>query len=115
MFFRKFSLLLAAFLLLSIAVLPSSSGADDALFVRAQGEIERLWSGVLGCAESGDVFTVRNRFDGFESTQGESVPAGVSNDYSECGKRALRNTGSRILVDTIEDALRQGGLALFDE
>ena len=115
MFFRKFSLPLAAFLLLSIAVLPSSSGADDALFVRAQGEIERLWSGVLGCAESRDVFTVRNRFDGFESTYGESVPAGGSSDYSECGKRALRNTGSRILVDTIEDALRQGGLALFDE
>ena len=51
LFFRKFSLPLAAFLLLSIAVLPSSSGADDALFVRAQGEIERLWSGVLGCAD----------------------------------------------------------------
>ncbi|MCY4053563.1 MAG: inverse autotransporter beta domain-containing protein [Hyphomicrobiales bacterium] len=43
------------------------------------------------------------------------MPAGGSSDYSECGKRALRNTGSRILVDTIEDALRQGGLALFEE
>ena len=118
LFFSKFSLPLAAFLLLSIAVLPSSSGADDALFVRAQGEIERLWSGVLGCAESGSSFTIQNRFNGSESTYGGgggSLPAEGSSDYSECGKRALRNTGSRILVDTIEDALRQGGLALFDE
>ena len=68
LFFRKFSLPLAAFLLLSIAVLPSSSGADDALFVQAQGEIERLWSGVLGCAESGSSFTIQNHFNGSEST-----------------------------------------------
>ena len=27
----------------------------------------------------------------------------------------LRATGSRLVIDTIEDTLRQGGLALFDE
>ena len=42
------------------------------------------------------------------------MPTGVSNDYSECGKRALRNTSSRILVDTIEEAVRSGGVSLFD-
>ncbi|MCY4048128.1 MAG: inverse autotransporter beta domain-containing protein [Hyphomicrobiales bacterium] len=115
MFSRKLLLPLGAVLLSGLTGAASSSGADDVLFVRAQGEIERLWSGVLGCAESSSSFAIRNRFDDFESTYGESVPAGGSSDYSECGKRALRNTGSRILVDTIEDALRQGGLALFEE
>ncbi|MCY4034134.1 MAG: hypothetical protein OXF29_00580, partial [Hyphomicrobiales bacterium] len=82
------------------AGLSSSSGADDALFVRTQAELERLWSGVLGCAESDDPFTIRNRFNdsgGFEDAGGGAVPAGTSRDYSECGKRALRNASSRML------------------
>ncbi|MCY4049616.1 MAG: inverse autotransporter beta domain-containing protein, partial [Hyphomicrobiales bacterium] len=100
------------------AGLSSSSGADDALFVRTQAELERLWSGVLGCAESDDPFTIRNRFNdsgGFEDAGGGVVPAGTSRDYSECGKRALRNASSRMLVDAVEGALRGGGLALFEE
>ncbi|MCY4053570.1 MAG: inverse autotransporter beta domain-containing protein, partial [Hyphomicrobiales bacterium] len=100
------------------AGLSSSSGADDALFVRTQAELERLWSGVLGCAESDDPFTIRNRFNdsgGFEDAGGGAVPAGTSRDYSECGKRALRNASSRMLVDAVEGALREGGLALFEE
>ena len=118
LFHRRLSLLLGAVLLSGFAGLSSSSGADDALFVRTQAELERLWSGVLGCAESDDPFTVRNRFNDsgdFEDAGGGAVPAGTSRDYSECGKRALRNASSRMLVDAVEDALRGGGLALFEE
>ena len=118
LFFGRFLFPLVAFPLLSIAVLPSSSGEDSDLFVRSQSEIERLWSGVLGCAESDDTFIIRNRFNdssGFEDAGGGAVPAGTSRDYSKCGKRTLRNTSSRILVDTIEDAVRSGGVALLDE
>ncbi|MCY4035597.1 MAG: inverse autotransporter beta domain-containing protein, partial [Hyphomicrobiales bacterium] len=114
------SLLLPAgvFLLLSVAGLSSSSEADESLFVRSAQQLERLWGGVLGCAESDDPFTVRNRFDGsggFEDAGGGAVPAGTSRDYSECGRRALRNAGSRMLVNTVENALREGGFALFKE
>ena len=52
---------------------------------------------------------------GLEDDGEASVPTGTSRDYSQCGKRALRDTGSRILVDTIEDAVRSGGVALLDE
>ena len=52
LFSDKFSFPLVAFLLLTLGVLPSSSGADDSLFARSQLEIERLWSGVLGCADA---------------------------------------------------------------
>ncbi len=54
---------------------------------------------------------IRDRLD---DDSGSSVPTGTSSDYSQCGKLALRNTGSRMLVDTIEDALWQGGLAFND-
>ena len=110
----RFLLPLAAFLLLTIGVLSSSSGADDSLFVRSQSQLERLWSGVLGCAESGDAFTIQNRFNS-DGANGGTVTAGAAGDYSQCGKRALRDTGSRILVDTIEDAVRSGGVALIGE
>ena len=106
------------FLLLSVAGLSSSSEADESLFVRSAQQLERLWGGVLGCAESDEPFTVRNRFDGsggFEDVGGGAVPAGTSRDYSECGRRALRNAGSRMLVNTVENALREGGFALFKE
>ncbi|MCY4047981.1 MAG: inverse autotransporter beta domain-containing protein [Hyphomicrobiales bacterium] len=112
MFPHKLLLPLGA-LLLSGLVGASSSGAQDALFVRTQGEIERLWSSALGCAERGSSFAIRDRFNGSESTYG-SLPAGGSSDYSQCGERALRNTSSRMLVDTIEDAVRSGGLSLFN-
>ena len=81
-FAGKFSFPLVAFLLLSIAVLPSSSGADGALLARTQGEIERLWSGVLGCAESGSSFTIRNRFNGSESTYGGGGGGIIANGES---------------------------------
>ena len=79
--------------------------------------LDSLWSGVLGCAEQHGSFAVRNRFDdsgGLEDTGSGSVSAAASRNYSECGKLALRNASSRILVNSIEDALREGGLA-FDE
>ena len=118
LFHRRLPLFLGVLLLSGFTGLSSSSGADDALFVRTQAELERLWSGVLGCAESNEPFTVRNRFNdsgGFEDAGGGAVPAGTSRDYSECGKRALRNASSRMLVDAVEGALREGGLALFEE
>ena len=39
---------------------------------------------------------------------------GVSSDYSECGKLALLSASSRMLVETIKDSLRQGGLAFSE-
>ena len=111
---RSFLLPAGVFLLLSVAGLSSSSEADESLFVRSAQQLERLWGGVLGCAESDEPFTVRNRFDEEGDAQ-TSVSTGGSNDYSECGKRALRNASSRMLVDAVEGALREGGLALFEE
>ncbi|MCY4049009.1 MAG: inverse autotransporter beta domain-containing protein, partial [Hyphomicrobiales bacterium] len=111
---RSLSLSMGAFLLLSVAGLSSSSEADESLFVRSAQQLERLWGGVLGCAESDEPFTVRNRFDEEGGTQ-TPVLTGGSNDYSECGRRALRNAGSRMLVNTVENALREGGFALFRE
>ena len=111
---RSFLLPAGAFLLLSVAALSSSSEAEESLFTRSAQQLERLWGGVLGCAESNEPFTIRNRFDKEGEVQG-SVPAGASRDYSECGKRALRNASSRMLVDTVENALEEGGLALFKE
>ena len=101
-------------MLLSVAGLSSSSEADETLFVRSAQQLERLWGGVFGCAESNEPFVIRNRFDEEGEAQ-SSVPAGTSRDYSECGKLALRNASSRMLVDTVEDALQEGGLALFQE
>ncbi|MCY4054252.1 MAG: inverse autotransporter beta domain-containing protein, partial [Hyphomicrobiales bacterium] len=111
---RSFLLPAGVFLLLSVAGLSSSSEADESLFVRSAQQLERLWGGVLGCAESNEPFTIRNRFDEEGGTQ-TTVPTEGTNDYSECGRRALRNASSRMLVDAIEGALREGGLALFEE
>ena len=116
------SLLLPAgvFLLLSVAGLSSSSEAEDALFVRTQAEIERLWSGVLGCAESDEPFTIRNRFNDsggleLEGVSDGAIPTGTLCNYSECGKRTLRNASLHMLVNAFEDALRGGGLAFSAE
>ena len=107
---RSLLLSAGAFLLLSMAGL--SSEADEPLFVRSVQQLERLWGGVLGC--------VHPREDGtrptFETTlEGTGAPSVVNHDYAECGKRALRSTSSRMLVDTIEDAVRSEGVALFDQ
>ncbi|MCY4052316.1 MAG: inverse autotransporter beta domain-containing protein, partial [Hyphomicrobiales bacterium] len=101
-----------AFLLLSIAGLSSSSEADEPLFMRSAQQLERLWSGVLGCTHPGE----GEPRSTFETTfDGGGAPSAIQHDYVECGKRALRNTTSRMLVDTIEDAVRSGGVALFEE
>ena len=103
-----------ALLLLSVAgLVSSSSGADDALFARAQGELETLWSGMLGCADGHKHFTPRNRLDdsdNLDGTGGGVVATESDADYSECGRRALRVASSQILLDNIEDSLRQAGL-----
>ena len=109
---RSLLLPTGAFLLLSVVGLSSSSGADEPLFVRSAQQLERLWSGVLGCThpEKDDTRPT------FEATlENIGAPSATDHDYAECGKRALRNTSSRMLVDTIEDAVRSGGVALFDK
>ena len=112
---RSLLLPAGAFLLLSAAGLSSSSEADEPLFTRSAQQLERLWSGVLGCAERDDPFTVRDRFHDSGGADDEAVPGEPSLDYSRCGRRALRNTSSRMLVDTVEGAVRSGGVALFDQ
>ncbi len=112
----------AAFLLLAVSDLSSSSSSraeDGFWFAHSQSSLEQLWSGVMGCADVASPPPppppnqyIRDRLD---DDSGSSVPTGTSSDYSQCGKLALRNTGSRILVDTIEDAVRSGGVALFNE
>ena len=116
LFSGKLLISLIAFLLFASSELPSSSKAEDGFWLtRSQSGLEQLWSGVLGCTESTDSFAIRNRFNDSEDTNSGAPSTGASIDYSECGKRALRNTSSRILVDTIEDAVRSGGVALFSE
>ncbi len=100
------------FLLLSVAGLSSSSEADEPLFVHSAQQLERLWGGVLGCTHPGEDDTRPT----FETTlENTGAPSAVRHDYAECGKRALRNTSSRMLVNTIEGAVRSGGVALFSE
>ena len=116
LFSRKLLLPFVAFLLLAVSELPSSSKAEDGFwFTRSQSDLGQLWGGVLGCAEGADSSAIRNRLDDSENANEESVPTGTSRDYSQCGKHALRNTGSRILVNTVEDVVRSGGVALLDE
>ena len=118
LFYRKLLLPLGAVLLSGFAGVSSSLGASDALFVQTQAETERLWSGALGCAGRVAPFTAPNRFSnfgGFENAGGGAIPKGILNDHSQCGEHALRDTGSRMLVDAVEGALREGGLSFFDE
>ena len=97
-------------LLLPFALPPSSSGADDVAPWRSALDMERLWSGVLGCADAGDDGqAVQNALAGGYAT------GGARRDYLDCGTRALRATASRMLVGTIEDSLRWGGLRAFDQ
>ena len=108
-FFRR-ALWSACFVLLfPLALLSSSSEADDIAPWRSVLDLDRFWSGALGCADAGD--------DGEavkSALAGGSVPDGVQRDYLDCGARALRAEASRMLVDTIEDSLRWGGLHAFD-
>ena len=112
-FARSLALLIPAVLLLSIVGLSSSSEAQRP----DQLQLDRLWSGVLGCADRHDSLAVRNRFDSPDSLENigdDAIPAGASSNYSECGKLALQSASSRMLVEAIEDSLRQGGLAFSE-
>ena len=100
-------------------VVAASSQADEALFSKSSQALESLWSGVLGCHDAGDTqgFVPRDLYnsDGI-STDASGVPGDTGRrDYSECARQSLRNTASRMLVDTIEDAVRTGGVALLEE
>ena len=101
-----------AILALSFGGLSSSSDshADESLFARPNAAFKQVWSGALRCAVRGDDDAAVE-----QALESGSVPAKESRNYSECGRQALRNTGSRIIVDTIEDVLHQGGLAVFEE
>ena len=111
-FWRTVLLSAGIFILPSVSGLSSSSEADEPLFMRSAQQLERLWGGVIGCAHPGG----DDSRGTFETTlNGGGVPSAVEHDYVECGKRTLRNTSSRMLVDTIEGALEQGGVALLGE
>ncbi|MCY4033559.1 MAG: inverse autotransporter beta domain-containing protein, partial [Hyphomicrobiales bacterium] len=97
-------------LLFPFVLLSSSSEADDIAPWRSAVELERVWGGVLGCADPGNDEEAMRK-----ALAGGSVPyGGVRYDYLDCGTRALRNAASRMLVDTIENSLRYGGSNLFD-
>ena len=109
-FFRTFLVVGMFALLFPFVLLSSSSEAEDIAPWRSALDLDRLWSGALGCADAGnDEEAVTN------ALAGDSVPGGVQRDYLDCGTRALRAAASRILVDTIEDSLRWGGLYAFDQ
>ena len=111
LFSGKLLLPLVAFSLLAVSDLSSPSKAEDGFWLaRSQSGLEQLWSNMLGCTDTPPL--IRDRLG---EDRESSVSAKTSSDYSQCGKRALRNTSSRILVDTIEDVVRAGGVALFSE
>ncbi|MCY4053456.1 MAG: inverse autotransporter beta domain-containing protein, partial [Hyphomicrobiales bacterium] len=100
----------------------ASSQADETLFSKSSQTLERLWSGVLGCHDAGDTqgFIPLDRYnsgDGIGTGTGSTSALNDAGrrDYSECARQSLRNTASRMLVDTIEDAVRSGGIALFED
>ena len=103
-------------------VVGASSQADEALFSKSSQALEDLWSGVLGCHDAGDTqgFAPRDLYNSdsinidASGNSGNSGSAG-RRDYSECARQSLRNTTSRMLVNTIEDAVRSGGVALLEE
>ena len=71
----------------------------------------------MGCAERRDSFATHGRFndsDNPENVSGNAVSMGASRDYSECGKLVLLSAASRMLVETIKDSLRKGGLAFSE-
>ncbi|MCY4053943.1 MAG: inverse autotransporter beta domain-containing protein, partial [Hyphomicrobiales bacterium] len=113
LFSGKLLLPLVAFSLLAVSDLSSPSKAEDGFWLaRSQSGLEQLWSNMLGCTDTPPPPLIRDRLG---EDRESSVSAKTSSDYSQCGKRALRNTSSRILVDTIEDVVRAGGVALFSE
>ena len=108
----------AKILLLPVASLlfgmTASSYADEALFSRSSQTLGQLWSGVLGCHDpAGASFAPRDRYATDDVISDLDEPARI--DYAECARQTLRNESSRMLVQTIEDAVRHGGVLLFDE
>ncbi|MCY4049704.1 MAG: hypothetical protein OXF24_08960, partial [Hyphomicrobiales bacterium] len=78
-------------LLFPFVLLSSSSEAEDIAPWRSALDLDRLWSGALGCADAGnDEEAVTN------ALAGDSVPGGVQRDYLDCGTRALRAAASRM-------------------
>ncbi|MCY4052698.1 MAG: inverse autotransporter beta domain-containing protein [Hyphomicrobiales bacterium] len=94
----------------------ASSHANEALFSKSSRTLEQLWSGTLEChdhASANAGFTPRNRFDSDGATSSLDEPE--RRDYAECARQSLRNSSSRALIETIEDGVRHGGVALLGE
>ena len=94
----------------------ASSQANEALFSKSSRMLEQLWSGILGCHDTTGAsagFTPRNRFgpDGAAPL----LDGPERRDYAACARQSLRNSSSRMLVETIEDGVRHGGVALLGE
>lgn len=103
-------------LLLPLAMLVSSSEARDIAPWQSTGEIEHLWGEVLGCHDpAAPSFSPSDGHAYDDSTSASSLSEPERRDYVDCSKRALRVATSRILVDTIENSLRQGGTDLFEQ
>ena len=72
---------------------------------------------MLSYAERHGPFTAHDRFNDSDSLENiiyDAASADASSGYAECGRLALHSASSRMLVDTIEESLRQGGLAFSE-
>ena len=108
--------------ILPLLAVTASSQAEEMLFSKSSRALERLWSGVLGCHDVGvaEAFVPHERHNSDDAIVVDHVSSSISDsnserrDYAECARQQLRNTTSRMLVETIEDAVQQGGSTLLD-
>ena len=136
--------LLAPFALLTLlaplAALTSSAteGSEQPpLFARTTAALNPAWSGFLSCSlhpherdpyqAAADAIPFASapiaRHD-ITTTAADTINRVHSNptktpairpDYNDCAAQTLRTTSARLLLSTMEDALRQTGLAAFDQ
>ena len=97
----------------------ASSHAKEAFFSSPSRTLEQLWSGILECHDPAENagFLPRSRFDSDGTTfDATAVLDGTERrDYAACARRSLRDDSSRMLVETVERAMRHGGVALLGE
>ena len=97
----------------------ASSHADEALFSSPSRTLEQLWSGILECHDPAENagFLPRNRFDSDGTTSAATavLDGPERRDYAACARQSLRDDSSRMLVETVERAMRHGGVALLGE
>ena len=98
----------------------ASSHANEALFSSPSRTLGQLWSGILEChdpAGESAGFLPRNRFDSDGTTSAATavLDGTERRDYAACARQSLRDDSSRMLVETVERAMRHGGVALLGE